>query len=112
MAPLATCAVARAPRGMVACMSLALPGIVPALAPPQHEQHTLIDFDAFLLRCLGRAHCCARRGPGQGVRAGSVVDDLGSVMDLFPTILSLAGVDMPKDRAYDGCTATCVVRIS
>lgn len=31
-----------------------------------------------------------------------VVTGMGSVLDLFPTIMNLAGVEMPDDRKYDG----------
>ena len=32
----------------------------------------------------------------------SVVSDIGSTLDLFPTFCSLAGVKLPDDRIYDG----------
>lgn len=39
-------------------------------------------------------------GPGW-IKPG-VVHDMGSTLDLFPTLLSLAGVPVPGDRIYDG----------
>lgn len=32
----------------------------------------------------------------------AIVQDMGSTLDLFPTILSLAGLEVPGDRIYDG----------
>jgi len=37
-----------------------------------------------------------------GVVDPKVVTDLGSTLDLFPTILSMAGGQTPSDRVYDG----------
>ena len=34
--------------------------------------------------------------------AGAIQQQLGTVMDLFPTVLSLAGVDNPKGHTIDG----------
>jgi len=39
--------------------------------------------------------------PGQ-IEPGSVMMDLGTTMDLFPTFCRLAGIDLPDDRLYDG----------
>ncbi|XP_038067363.1 arylsulfatase G-like [Patiria miniata] len=39
--------------------------------------------------------------PGR-VPAGRVSDSLLSALDIFPTIASIAGILMPKDRSYDG----------
>lgn len=47
-----------------------------------------------------REPCVAWR-PGT-IAAGSVRADVTSTMDLFPTCLALAGVDLPADRAFDG----------
>jgi arylsulfatase A-like enzyme len=43
-------------------------------------------------------------GPGW-IKPG-VVHDMGSTLDLFPTLLSLAGVPVPGDRIYDGVDLT------
>jgi arylsulfatase A-like enzyme len=39
--------------------------------------------------------------PGQ-IPAGSVSRELASTLDILPTALALAGVDLPKDRPLDG----------
>jgi arylsulfatase A-like enzyme len=39
--------------------------------------------------------------PGK-IPAGTIISEMASSMDLFPTFLSLAGVEIPKDRPYDG----------
>lgn len=39
--------------------------------------------------------------PGR-LPAGGVCRDVGSVTDVFPTCLKLAGIPMPEDRPYDG----------
>jgi arylsulfatase A len=44
---------------------------------------------------------CIAWWPGK-IRAGVVTPAFGSTMDLFPTFVKLAGLDMPKDRVYDG----------
>lgn len=41
------------------------------------------------------------RWPGV-IRAGEVVMDPASTLDLFPTIVKAAGAEMPGDRTYDG----------
>ncbi len=41
------------------------------------------------------------RFPGK-IPAGNVITEMGSTLDLFPTCLALAGIDMPQDRPYDG----------
>ena len=38
-----------------------------------------------------------------------VVNEMGSTLDLFPTILSLAGAAIPSDRIYDGYDLTPVL---
>ena len=38
-----------------------------------------------------------------------VVMELGSAMDLFPTFCSLADIDLPGDRVYDGYDITSVI---
>ena len=40
------------------------------------------------------------------IRSFQVSRKAGTLMDLFPTLAELAGVDMPKDRAYDGSSLT------
>ncbi|HEX8038692.1 MAG TPA: sulfatase [Chryseosolibacter sp.] len=39
----------------------------------------------------------------------AVITDMGSTLDLFPTIAKLAGVAMPTDRIYDGYDLTGVL---
>lgn len=39
--------------------------------------------------------------PGR-IKAGQVVQDMGSTLDFLPTILSLAGAKVPSDRVLDG----------
>ena len=39
--------------------------------------------------------------PGRILR-GSVIEHPTSLMDIFPTISALLGVDLPRDRAIDG----------
>lgn len=38
-----------------------------------------------------------------------VVMDMASTMDIFPTFMSLAGVDLPNDRVYDGYDMTPIL---
>ena len=47
------------------------------------------------------------------IRAG-VIHDIGSTMDLFPTLTSMAGLQLPKDRILDGVdiSATLIRRQS
>ena len=40
------------------------------------------------------------------IPAGSVTDAAVDTLDLFPTILSLAGVPLPTDRIIDGLNIT------
>jgi len=49
------------------------------------------------------------RWPGT-VPAGVVSDTLVSSLDILPTILSAAGVPLPKDRVYDGLDLTTVLK--
>lgn len=50
--------------------------------------------------CTCASHCAH---PGStGPRALQVSHQLGSIMDLFTTSLSLAGLEQPRDRAIDG----------
>ncbi len=44
---------------------------------------------------------CLLRWPGR-VRAGSVTDEVASMMDLLPTVARLAGGEPPTDRVIDG----------
>ena len=37
-----------------------------------------------------------------GSRKSGTITDLGSTMDIFPTILDVAGIDIPNDRIIDG----------
>lgn len=46
--------------------------------------------------------------PGK-IPANTTSDALLSGMDIFPTLLSLAGVDPPKDRKYDGIDLTDIL---
>lgn len=46
-------------------------------------------------------------GPGQ-VQAGTV-SQLGSALDMLPTLASMAGVALPEDRHYDGYDLTAVL---
>ena len=39
--------------------------------------------------------------PGH-IEANQVSDALTSALDVFPTLLSLAGIDLPPNRHYDG----------
>lgn len=39
--------------------------------------------------------------PGH-IPSGTVSRDIASTMDIFPTVLSVLGLDLPKDRYYDG----------
>ncbi len=41
------------------------------------------------------------RWPGR-IKAGVVTQEVGSLMDLFPTFLALAGAEVPTDREIDG----------
>jgi arylsulfatase A-like enzyme len=43
------------------------------------------------------------------IRSG-VVTDIGSTLDLLPTLAAIAGVDAPRDRALDGHALTPVLR--
>lgn len=43
--------------------------------------------------------------PGK-IKGGSVSHQLGSLMDLYPTFLELAGIPSPKDRVLDGISLT------
>jgi arylsulfatase A-like enzyme len=43
---------------------------------------------------------------GPGLVKPGIVHDMGSTLDLFPTIVSLAGLDVPSDRIYDGYDLT------
>lgn len=43
--------------------------------------------------------------PGK-IPPGSVITDLASTLDFFPTCLTLAGVSLPKDRVLDGYDIT------
>ncbi len=45
---------------------------------------------------------CLMRWPGT-IRAGSVYEGQAGTLDLFPTLLALAGGELPDGRAYDGC---------
>lgn len=47
-------------------------------------------------------------GPGNVVPA--VVSKMGSTLDLLPTFTTLAGVEMPQDRVYDGFDLSPVLR--
>ena len=38
---------------------------------------------------------------GGSIKSGTITD-LGSTMDIFPTILDVAGIDIPNDRIIDG----------
>jgi arylsulfatase A len=49
----------------------------------------------------GMREPCVVWWPGT-VAAGTVRADVTSTMDLFPTCLALAGVDLPADRVFDG----------
>lgn len=49
------------------------------------------------------------RWPGV-VKAGQVCMDLGSTLDLFPTVVKAAGGEMPSDRVYDGYDLMPVLR--
>ena len=39
--------------------------------------------------------------PGR-IKAGQTISDMASTLDIFPTVLALAGVDVPTDRVLDG----------
>ncbi|KAL2081695.1 hypothetical protein ACEWY4_023548 [Coilia grayii] len=41
------------------------------------------------------------RWPGR-LAAGRVIDEPTSLMDLYPTLVNLAGAELPKDRIFDG----------
>lgn len=41
--------------------------------------------------------------PGK-IKAGGVEHSLASTLDMFPTLLTLAGVELPKDRPLDGAS--------
>jgi arylsulfatase A len=41
--------------------------------------------------------------------AQGIIHDLGSTLDLLPTLVSLAGAKLPKDRTYDGYDLTPVL---
>ena len=45
-----------------------------------------------------------------GTIPSAVVPDMGSTLDLLPTIAALAGVERPRDRALDGDSLTSVLR--
>jgi arylsulfatase A-like enzyme len=47
---------------------------------------------------------------GPGNVKPEVVSKMGSTLDLFPTITALAGVEMPRDRIYDGFDLSPVFR--
>jgi len=44
---------------------------------------------------------CIVRWPGR-LPAGKINMEVGSIVDLFPTVMELAGGKMPDDRPYDG----------
>lgn len=46
---------------------------------------------------------------GPGIIEPEVVMDLGTTMDLLPTICAMAGVALPSDRTYDGYDLTPVL---
>ncbi len=39
---------------------------------------------------------------GPGIISAGVIHDIGSTMDLFPTFTSMAGLQLPNDRIFDG----------
>ena len=46
--------------------------------------------------------------PGR-IQPGATTDALGITLDVMPTILSLAGVDKPKNRPLDGIDLSAVL---
>ncbi|MFB3789201.1 MAG: sulfatase [bacterium] len=50
----------------------------------------------------GMREPCIMRWPGT-IRAGSVYEGLAGTLDLFPTLVGLAGGTLPEGRVYDGC---------
>ena len=49
----------------------------------------------------GCREACIMRWPGK-IPAGGVCDEVAATIDVLPTIASLAGVELPKDRIIDG----------
>ncbi|MFT6807461.1 MAG: arylsulfatase A [Saprospiraceae bacterium] len=49
------------------------------------------------------------RYPGY-IPEGTVSSSLASTLDLFPTLLSMAGADLPEDRIYDGMDMSIVLK--
>ncbi|MEQ8531052.1 MAG: sulfatase [Imperialibacter sp.] len=45
-----------------------------------------------------------------GTISPKIVSDIGSTLDMLPTLASLAGVDLPQDRIYDGYDLTDVLK--
>ncbi len=45
---------------------------------------------------------CIAWGPGLGIRSEHVSDELVHAMDWYPTLASLAGIQVPVDRVLDG----------
>ena len=48
---------------------------------------------------------CIMRWPGR-ITAGQVVDDVTSAIDLYPTLASICGAELPNDRTIDGLDLT------
>jgi len=46
--------------------------------------------------------------PG-GIPSGQVCEEVGAMMDIFPTLLEIAGGELPKDRTIDGASILPVV---
>lgn len=96
--------------------------VVQALKDTENDKNTLVVFTSdngpwLVYNTHGGSAGLLREGKGScweggmreptifwmpGFVAPKVVTDLGSTLDLFPTILSMAGGQTPSDRVYDG----------
>ena len=113
-------------RGMfgdsIKALDWSLGEVLAVLSDTGHEDNTIVFFAADngaclldqqrggssgLLRCgKGTTWEGGQRVPGiikwpGHIKAGTMTREIASTMDMFPTIISIAGLEMPTDRVYD-----------